>query len=472
MIAAPFRMSLPPVVTSSVELAPVYNALTSLALLNVAEQVTDVEPWIRETAAALTPEERQRNRLVFEGLGEVLLPDREWASFPAYLDHLASEPATVLCARWFQGLVRPTRDRTGSLSIAALGDLLADKANFLQQVAVLAPGQALDQAVLSEVYALLNDPAALQQLVVSHLRGLWDKALAAEWARHEQRLQGMVTWLRRRPLPPAPAAETIRTLIGRELPREMSAQLDGVQHIVCVLSPHIGPYAARFGSETTLWLFLRGRREELQRVRRTPIKREELVAPLSALADDTRLHILELLTRRGEVLAQELITELDLSQSSVSRHLKQLVSTGFLIERRSEGANKSYRLDPARVDWVFMAVKNLLSGTAASEEPEITEAVDLRADVRRFLNANGRLVSWPAKRKDQLPVLAYLATRFEPGREYSEKEVNALLNQWHDYNDPAILRRSLYDEGLLGRTSDGSRYWRISETMAAPVVAE
>ena len=56
--------------------------------------------------------------------------------------------------------------------------------------------------------------------------------------------------------------------------------------------------------------------------------------------------------------------------------------------------------------------------------------------------------------------LEFLAAKFEVGREYSEKEVNEILNQNHTFGDPAMLRRELYIARLLDRTPDGSRYWR------------
>lgn len=67
-------------------------------------------------------------------------------------------------------------------------------------------------------------------------------------------------------------------------------------------------------------------------------------------------------------------------------------------------------------------------------------------------------------------MLAFLAARFAPGRQYAEREINALLLQWHTYNDPATLRRALYDERLLDRTSDGGRYWRTATDAASEVV--
>ena len=54
---------------------------------------------------------------------------------------------------------------------------------------------------------------------------------------------------------------------------------------------------------------------------------------------------------------------------------------------------------------------------------------------------------------------ALLATRFQPGRDYAEKEVNAMLVEGHTFGDWALLRRILCDWEFLDRESDCSRYW-------------
>jgi hypothetical protein len=48
-------------------------------------------------------------------------------------------------------------------------------------------------------------------------------------------------------------------------------------------------------------------------------------------------------------------------------------------------------------------------------------------------------------------VLEYLAGRFEPGRDYTEADVNAILGELHD--DYVTVRRLLVDERLLERRS-------------------
>ena len=53
----------------------------------------------------------------------------------------------------------------------------------------------------------------------------------------------------------------------------------------------------------------------------------------------------------------------------------------------------------------------------------------------------------------------YLNTKFEEGKEYSEKEVNELIDKWHNFKDYALLRREMFDHYLLERTKDGKKYW-------------
>ncbi len=77
------------------------------------------------------------------------------------------------------------------------------------------------------------------------------------------------------------------------------------------------------------------------------------------------------------------------------------------------------------------------------------------AVLRTFLTPDGALISIPAKHRKRLVTLAHLAQRFEPGRRYSEIEVNALLRPAHA--DVAALRRHLVEDGFLDR-ADGE-YW-------------
>jgi hypothetical protein len=69
------------------------------------------------------------------------------------------------------------------------------------------------------------------------------------------------------------------------------------------------------------------------------------------------------------------------------------------------------------------------------------------------------LASWPRKQKEKLVLLLRISGLFEPGRAYSEREVNSVLMPvWSDYVE---LRRYLIEYGFLARKPDGSEYWRV-----------
>lgn len=82
------------------------------------------------------------------------------------------------------------------------------------------------------------------------------------------------------------------------------------------------------------------------------------------------------------------------------------------------------------------------------------------SDLLPFLDAKGRLTAFPAKNRKKLAALWYLAGKLEAGREYTEAEINDLLDEWTLFHDPATLRRELYNKHLLDRTADCRRYWR------------
>lgn len=81
-----------------------------------------------------------------------------------------------------------------------------------------------------------------------------------------------------------------------------------------------------------------------------------------------------------------------------------------------------------------------------------------RALAKYFPNGRkGKLAKFAIQEKHKVIVLGQLAKRFEPGRNYSEKEVNEILLS--AYDDYAVLRRYLVEYGLMDRLPDGSQYW-------------
>ena len=84
--------------------------------------------------------------------------------------------------------------------------------------------------------------------------------------------------------------------------------------------------------------------------------------------------------------------------------------------------------------------------------------MELTSILKNFLNESGKLTAFPAKRKMKIYALLYLAQKFEPNRDYAEREINDIQLDWHTFADPATLRRELYDYRFLDRSPDGKIY--------------
>ncbi|MHB8127394.1 MAG: DUF2087 domain-containing protein [Mobilitalea sp.] len=84
---------------------------------------------------------------------------------------------------------------------------------------------------------------------------------------------------------------------------------------------------------------------------------------------------------------------------------------------------------------------------------------ELLSELKKFLDDEGRLMLFPAKRRYKIISLLYLSTKFEQGVIYKEKEVNEIIENFHTFQDKWLLRRELINHGFLSRLVDGSQYW-------------
>jgi hypothetical protein len=86
-------------------------------------------------------------------------------------------------------------------------------------------------------------------------------------------------------------------------------------------------------------------------------------------------------------------------------------------------------------------------------------SVDVTKTIEPYFSG-GRLTVLPRRRPARMAVLDFLAGQFEPGRHYTELQVNEMLVRFHP--DYCALRRHMVDEEILDR-SDGV-YWRAGGT--------
>ena len=180
---------------------------------------------------------------------------------------------------------------------------------------------------------------------------------------------------------------------------------------------------------------------------------EELAIFFKALSDANRLKIVGLLAQRP-YSGEELAALLDLKASTVSHHLAKLTEAG-LVSARAEGYYSVYRLEEAALQKTRLLFSRADLATVAAEVD--ADAYD-RKVVGDFTRPDGSLKSIPAQRKKMEAVLRYVVKAFEPGKRYSEKQVNEILARFHA--DTASLRRELVGYQLMEREGGGGDYWR------------
>ncbi len=184
----------------------------------------------------------------------------------------------------------------------------------------------------------------------------------------------------------------------------------------------------------------------------------ELLAFFKALADANRLRIVGLLAR-APASVEELAAALSLRPSTVSHHLARLAEVG-LVSAKVDGHYHVYRLD---TDALQGMARRLASDEPVAVEVDVADAWD-RKVLATFTGPDGRFTQLPMQRKKLQVLLRHVLAAFEPGREYTNAEVNDVLRRFSD--DTASLRRGLVDYRMMARVPDGSRWWVVTEEAA------
>jgi len=183
---------------------------------------------------------------------------------------------------------------------------------------------------------------------------------------------------------------------------------------------------------------------------------DTLLRFFKALANENRLKIVSMLSKR-ECGVGELASTLGLEEPTVSHHLAKLKDTG-IVRMRVVGNDHLHRVD---INELLSLQRKLftserVAGLDGGATFEAWEKKILKSFVR-----NSRITAIPVGYKKKLVVLKWLADKFEKDIRYPEKQVNAVINMYHE--DHASLRRYLVDFGFMKR--DKGIYWRIEWEM-------
>ena len=178
----------------------------------------------------------------------------------------------------------------------------------------------------------------------------------------------------------------------------------------------------------------------------------ELLEFFKTFCDVTRLRMAALLLDEALTM-EELASRLKLRMADTPRHIQQMMRLGLVVEEEER-----YRLDAKALEALSRQVLSARrpSGPAGSNAADAPD--DDHKVVRNFSLPDGRLKEIPLQDKKFAAILRHVVQSIEPGRRYTEKEINQALARFHA--DFATLRRGLVDHQMLERENNGAVYWR------------
>lgn len=338
------------------------DLVSLLSLLYRAERVAGLDPWLVSARGHLSPELRRELDLLHGFSGgllyypeepvmrfEPLRDERRGASMEELLRFLEQLPAAAYREMAARSLERVHRDQGRELPFLG-GDATAWR---------LALRYGLTSSRMEEVLALIERPEVLKERTIGLYRGVWLTLYQEDYTIHLPMLREA-----------ASAAEdaldrgfgrAFEELTGNRPPPALLERLAEVRRVSFCPSPHLGRFVSYMVHPPDLVVFFGAPEYLRRRAARSAGPRlssssllaigdDALLEALRAVADPTRLRILDLLGE-GELYAQEVVGHLGLAQSAVSRHLAQLERSGLVVVEARRGA-KYYRVARERLELV------------------------------------------------------------------------------------------------------------------------
>ena len=164
------------------------------------------------------------------------------------------------------------------------------------------------------------------------------------------------------------------------------------------------------------------------------------------LSDNSRLKIINSLMI--EPMYVELLAErLELSTSTISFHLKKLLDAGIVSSKKEQ----YYTVYSLNEEILSMNLRDLITDNRKEEEILNQREEKYKEKVINSFFKYDKLEEIPVQHKKRQIVLEKIVESFEIGREYTEKEVNLIIADFHD--DFCTIRRDLIGFNFMERNN-------------------
>lgn len=174
------------------------------------------------------------------------------------------------------------------------------------------------------------------------------------------------------------------------------------------------------------------------------------------LSDKSRLTIINSLLQKPmyvELLSQTL----NLAPSTVSFHLKKLEEAG-LVKPVKEQYYTVYYINSEILESTLI---KLIQNNDTDDKLQREREESYRKKVVDSFFYYGKLKSIPVQSKKRKIVLEEIGKKFEPKREYTEKEVNLIVADIYD--DFCTIRREMVDFGVFTRSNGIYKLYKEKE---------
>ena len=331
---------------------PVRNLLCSLFLLN--DEKDEFSEWVNSMIKGLSQDQLKENKML-TGIASRFAEGREWSSFPEWLDALEARQPEEMQDWLIEDFLKVSAEIMGlpEDQLPTREDITAGDEFYLATYKKVyeKKGYEFDRDYHQKEYQLIKDAPLAKKKIVSYMRRMWEEHLQDEWERIQPMLADSIRAFETLDFSGMSTEEALLRITGRDqMPQIWDHWISTTEEVVIIPSAHIGPFLMTMDkNESTVWLVVRAHIPEGAGISSPTLTRSELLMRLSALSNETRLQILELLHTQGELNASDIQKKLELTQSATSRHLTQLFATGFLQQRRLEGV-KHYSINYDRID--------------------------------------------------------------------------------------------------------------------------
>lgn len=328
--------------------------LSTMSLICAAPHFEGLDPWLTEKRRDLPPPylDEMSRILGFPGhfqrfteeICAAVLADNPQQSYPTFLEKLRALPDGAYIEMAQRALGKGVDP---PLPLPAVQQLLSNPsalAEHLRQIELkIEPAEALEA---------LQDLNGLKARFIAVVERFWKEVYSAEWTATLPMMERSTAHHRRQRYR-LKFPDLFVAVTGRLLPESQAERSpERVRFVPCC---YIGPYfSAMRHADAALTVFYNCR---VTPMGRHPGRGPGLFPLLKALADETRLQIVEML-REHELYAQQIVNRLGISQAAVSRHLKLMERAGVLRVRR-EGGAKYYSINATALAYLADALREL-----------------------------------------------------------------------------------------------------------------